>query len=203
MIEVGLLRVWQNPTWQNRVDRCVFDRMRSWQNQSWQNAYLTESDLTESDLTECVVDRIRLDRMRSWQNQIWQNAYLTESELTESDLTESDLTEFLLDRFFVVFLAVENSSGAFDSMPNKPTPFPLGVIDVLTSTVTQLSMYLMRSNFRLLWNVKCTNASQYGEYMSVVHCTLYNEHCTLISAVSWQQMWLESRIDGFCGSVHL
>ena len=35
---------------------------------------------------------------------------LTESDLTESDLTESDLTEFLLDRFFVVFLAVENSS---------------------------------------------------------------------------------------------
>ena len=46
----------------------------------------------------------------------------------------------------------------------------IGVIDVLTSTVTQLSMYLMRSNFRLLWNVKCTNASQYGEYMS---CLLY------------------------------
>ena len=48
----------------------------------------------------------------------------------------------------------------------------IGVIDVLTSTVTQLLMYLMQSNFRLLWNVKCTNASQYGEYMSVVHCTL-------------------------------
>ena len=79
----------------------------------------------------------------------------------------------------------------------------IGVIDVLTSTVTQLLMYLMQSNFRLLWNVKCTNASQYGEYMSVVHCALYNVHCTLISAVSWQQMWLESRIDGFCGSVHL
>ena len=79
----------------------------------------------------------------------------------------------------------------------------IGVIDVLTSTVTQLLMYLMQSNFRLLWNVKCTNASQYGEYMSVVHCTLYDVHCTLRSAVSWQQMWLESRIDGFCGSVHL
>ena len=52
----------------------------------------------------------------------------------------------------------------------------IGVIDVLTSTVTQLSMYLMHSNFRLLWNVKCTNASEYGEYMSVVHCTLYNVH---------------------------
>ena len=56
---------------------------------------------------------------------------MTESELTESDLTESDLTEFLLDRFFVVFLAVENSSAAFDSMPNKPTPLPLPPREIL------------------------------------------------------------------------
>ena len=93
----------------------------------------------------------------------------------------------------------------------------IGVIDVLTSTVTQLSMYLMHSNFRLLWNVKCTNASEYGEYMSVVHCTLYKIHieiyiyigymmptiwrayyrCMLILDISCQQFGDKCKLEGF------
>ena len=54
----------------------------------------------------------------------------------------------------------------------------IGVIDVLTSTVTQLSMYLLHSNFMLLWNVNVQMHHNMGNIcqLYIVHCTMYIVH---------------------------